>query len=101
MTGVQKMNEVSGTTKRKSRAQWDELMVAYEAGDLSQREFCKRHEVAYSTFGYWRKRLRSPVEPLARASEPLLELSPFGLGEDTAQWRVELDLGTGLVLRLR
>ena len=94
------MNEVLGRTERKSRAQWDELMVAYEAGELSQREFCKIHEVAYSTFGYWRKRLRSPVVPLARASEPLLELSPLAL-DDTSDWRVELDLGCGVMLRVR
>jgi len=94
------MNGESGTSERKSRVQWEELMAAYEAGDLSQREFCKCHNVAYSTFGYWRKQLRSPVDPLAGTSEPLLELSPLALG-DTTQWRVELDLGSGLVLRLR
>jgi hypothetical protein len=94
------MNQVSARAGRKSRTQWVELMAAYEAGDLSQREFCEQHDVAYSTFGYWRKRLRSPVTPLEPASEPLLELSPLTL-EATRDWRVELDLGSGLVLRLR
>ena len=70
------MNEVSDPWGRKSRAQWVELMATYESGDLPQRQFCERHEVAYSTFGYWRKRLRSPVTPLEAASEPLFELSP-------------------------
>lgn len=46
------MNEGSEQTARKSRTEWIELMALYEAGDLSQREFCERHEVAYSTFGY-------------------------------------------------
>ena len=100
MTGAQRMNEISETTERKSRAQWAELMAAYEAGNLPQREFCKRHGVAYSTFGYWRKRLASPVRPLARAAEPLLELSPLSL-DDTRDWRVKLELSSGLVLRLR
>jgi len=94
------MNEVSGLTERKSREEWAELMAAYEAGDLTQREFCKRHGVAYSAFGYWRKQLRSPSDLLSGTSESLLELSPLALG-DTPQWRVELDLGSGLVLRLR
>jgi len=98
--GAQKMNEVSEPGARKSRAQWVELMAAYESGDLSQREFCEKHDVAYSTFGYWRKRLRSPVTPLEVASEPLLELSPLALN-DASDWRVELELGSGLVLRLR
>jgi hypothetical protein len=91
------MTEVSETAERKSRADWIELMSVYEAGDLSQREFCERHEVAYSTFGYWRKRLHSPVAP---ASEPLVELSPLALG-DVREWRVELDLGCGVTLRVR
>ena len=92
------MTEVSETAERKSRAHWIELMSSYESGDLSQREFCKRHAVAYSTFGYWRKRLRSPVVP--SASEPLLELSPLALGNG-GEWRVELDLGCGVKLRVR
>lgn len=95
------MSDVSGKAGRKSRAQWVELMAMYEAGVLSQREFCEQHEVAYSTFGYWRKRLRSPTLPVMAVAEPLVELSPFGVADDTPPWRVELDLGCGLVLRVR
>jgi len=94
------MNEVSEQGTRKNRAEWVELMAAYEASDLSQREFCENHDVAYSTFGYWRKRLRSPVVSLKPASEPLLELSPLTLN-DTRDWRVELNLGSGVMLRVR
>lgn len=97
---MQKMNQVSERAGRKSRAEWVELMAAYEAGNQSQRDFCKQHEVAYSTFGYWRKRLRQAVLPVMPAAEPLVELSPFAL-EDTRDWRVELDLGCGVMLRLR
>ena len=70
------------------------------AGDLPQREFCERHEVAYSKFGYWRKQLNSPAVQSARTSEPLLDLSPLAL-EDVRKWRVELDLGSGVILRVR
>ena len=75
------MNGVSEPGVRKGRAQWIELMAAYESGDLPQRQFCERHEVAYSTFEYWRKRLASPAMPLARVVEPLLELSPVAFGD--------------------
>jgi hypothetical protein len=95
------MNQVSETAGRKSRAEWAELMAKYEAGDLPQREFCERSGVAYSTFGYWRKQLRSPALPMMpAAAEPLLELSPFGV-DDTMNWRVELDLGCGVKWRVR
>lgn len=93
------MSDVSEKQGRKSREEWVELMAAYEAGELAQREFCERHEVAYSTFGYWRKRLRSPVLP-SGTSAPLLELSPLAL-DDAGEWRVELELSSGLVLRIR
>ncbi len=94
------MSDISEKTGRKSREEWVELMAAYEAGDLPQREFCERHEVAYSTFGYWRKQLHSPAVQSARTSEPLLELSPLAL-DDVRKWRVELDLGSGVMLRVR
>ena len=94
------MNQVSERAGRKSRAEWVELMAAYEAGNRSQREFCDHHEVAYSTFGYWRKRLRQSVLPVIAAAEPLVELSPFAL-DDSRDWRVELDLGCGVMLRVR
>ncbi len=94
------MNQVAERVDRKSREQWVELMLAYEAGTLSQREFCERHEVAYSTFGYWRKQLCSPAVKPVRPSEPLLELSPLVSNEAT-EWRVQLDLGCGVMLRVR
>jgi hypothetical protein len=94
------MNEELGKSDRKSEGEWVELMAAYEAGDLPQREFCKAQGVAYSSFGYWRRRLRSQAPSLARAAAPLVELSPLPM-DDTGDWRVELELGGGLVLRLR
>ncbi|MDZ7768168.1 MAG: hypothetical protein U5K38_03350 [Woeseiaceae bacterium] len=60
------MNEVAAKSGRRSREEWLSLMSAYEAGDLSQREFCREQGVAYSTFGYWRKQLRAPAETFRR-----------------------------------
>jgi len=74
-------------------------MAQYEAGDLSQRLFCERHGVAYSTFGYWRKQLRRPA-PAESTSASLIEL-PMQPANDEQDWRVELDLGKGMVLRLK
>jgi len=96
------MEEVTRRPERKGRAEWLELMAAYEAGELSQREFCRMNGVAYSTFGYWRRRLRAaPAEALAATTPSLLELSSIAHGEGEAPWRVEIDLGAGVRLRLR
>ena len=94
------MNEVVAKSGRKSREEWLSLMSVYEGSDLSQRAFCKRHELAYSTFSYWRKQLRSPAEKSVLGSAPLLELSSFSLN-NSVDWRVELELGSGMCLRVR
>jgi len=101
IAGAQNMSEITERAGRKSRSEWVELMSAYEAGDLPQRAFCERHAVAYSTFGYWRKQLGSQGLPVACTTEPLVELSAFGFADDTAPWRVELELGCGVKLRVR
>jgi hypothetical protein len=81
-------------------------MASYEADDLSQREFCKKHAVPYSSFCYWRKQLSLEARPNTAA---LVEL-PASLAEqltsersssENSQWRVELTLGSGTILRIR
>ena len=86
------MSNTANSNTRRSRSAWEQLMAQYEAGDLSQRIFCEQHELAYSTFGYWRKQLRQPAS--------LIEL-PMLSTDESRGWRVELDLGKGMVLRLK
>ena len=86
------MPNTANSNTRRSRSAWEQLMAQYEAGDLSQRIFCEQHELAYSTFGYWRKQLRQPAS--------LIEL-PMLPTDESRGWRVELDLGKGMVLRLK
>ena len=86
------MSNTANSNTRRSRSAWEQLMAQYEAGDLSQRIFCEQHELAYSTFGYWRKQLRQPAS--------LIELPMLSIDESQC-WRVELDLGKGMVLRLK
>lgn len=90
----------NGQSTRRSPEDWAELMATYEASDLTQRAFCAEHGVAYSTFCYWRRRLRQEKNASDREGPTLVEL-PVLTGGDSGHWRVELDLGDGLVLRLR
>lgn len=91
--------ESSVRANRRSRDEWKRLMAAYEASDLTQRAFCAEQGLAYSTFCYWRRRLRQE-ESTDREGPTLVEL-PVLAGSASGDWRVELDLGDGLVLRLR
>ena len=74
-------------------------MEKYEASGLTQREFCERHQLAYSTFCYWRKQLLQATAS-DTASESLVELPVLAMAGPSA-WRVELDLGQGVILRLK
>ena len=84
-------------SKRRNHAEWERLMDDYERSELTQRAFCTQHDLAYSSFCYWRKRLRTPS---AAAAATLIEL-PMEPAEAIPSWRIEIDLGQGVVLRLR
>jgi len=86
-------------TARRSREEWARLMAAYEAGDSTQRAFCAEHGLAYSTFCYWRRRLGE--ERSASDEAPMLVELPVAAGSGAGEWRVELDLGDGVVVRLK
>jgi transposase-like protein len=94
------MPETTITTKpRHSRSDREQLIAQYEASGLKQRVFCKQHGLAYSTFCYWRKQLRQ-LPSIENHSEHLFEL-PTLLGDKDPDWRVELDLGHGVTLRMK
>lgn len=84
---------------RRSRAEWEQLMADYESGNQTQRDFCALHNIPYSSFCYWRKRLRTPVTDESKIPA-LIEL-PALVSETAPTWRFELDLGAGIVLRIR
>jgi hypothetical protein len=87
---------------RRSREEWERLMAEYEAGEVSQRVFCAQRGLAYSSFGYWRKQLRCALAAEGRPMPALVELPGWpGLAVEAAPWRIELDLGEGIVLRVR
>jgi hypothetical protein len=96
------MSQAPQTQSRRSQDDWNQLMTEYEAGELTQRQFCERHQLAYSTFCYWRKRLSAGAvgTELAATSVPLIEL-PLLPKRGQSDWRLELELGQGVVLRLK
>ena len=96
------MSQTPQAKRRRSQDDWSQLMTEYEAGELTQRQFCERHQLAYSTFCYWRKRLSAGAvrTEVAATSVPLIEL-PLLPKRGQSDWRLELELGQGVVLRLK
>lgn len=108
-----------GKTQRVRRAakDWETVMAQYAASGLSQEAFCAREQIALGTFGSWRARLRAQPLAMQKANQktkkvaavglPFLELvasasarPPFAQ-EELREFDIELDLGRGIVLRMR
>ena len=89
---------------RRNAAQWRELVDRYEREGRGREGFCAAHGLALSTlFDLWRRKLRGA--PAVREAEPkalFVELSnPAVPNPGAGFWEVELELGAGMVLRVR
>lgn len=40
-------------------AYWQQHIESWKKNGLSQRDYCKQHELTFSSFGYWRNRLKA------------------------------------------
>jgi putative transposase len=81
---------------RRDRAQWQRLIEEQAASGLTQQAFCTRRRVAYATFCTWKRRLGDDInaQPPGFVEVDLDEAPMPG-------WDVELELGEGIVLRVR
>lgn len=78
-------------------AQWKAILARYEESGLSQECFCAEQGLALSTFCNWRSRLRADGGS-GEKEPPFIELvAPLR----DRPWDMELDLGGGVVLRMR
>jgi hypothetical protein len=83
---------------RRDSNEWSSLLVEQGDSGLSQRAFCASKGVSLSSFCAAKRRLGMHLSPVARMDDfleiPVRSMSAPG-------WEVELDLGDGVVLRLR
>ena len=94
---------------RRTAAQWRKLIERFEQSGQTRGKFCAAHGLALSTFDLWRRKLgETPAAVEEDHPEALFveltnpaqtQASPISSG--TNEWEVELDLGAGVVLRLR
>ena len=89
-----KQNRRSGPSGR-TRGEWEELIGRFERSGVSRQRFCAEASVAVSSFDYWRRKLR---RERATTTDGFIELPAIS---SRPSWDVELDLGGGMVLRLR
>ena len=106
------MRRAGGTRHRARRtaAQWRKLIERFDRSGQTRGNFCAANGLALSAFDLWRRKPGATQAPadeappeslfveLTNATEPA-ELSRIAAG--TGGWEVELELGAGVVLRLR
>ena len=90
---------MAGRTRTVSRAlrrgveEWRTLLDDFDLHEGSQAEFCRLHGISQGSLFYWRSKLRQTEFVEIEAPDLAPDLAPG--------WDVELDLGDGMVLRLR
>ena len=88
---------------RRSREQWRELVARFEASGQTRERFCAEMGIGESTLRRWCSRLRERTPPAMSQAPVFVELpaEEKGPGAAVQPWEVELQLDTGVVLRLR
>lgn len=81
--------------QRRSAAEWRTIMARYEASGLSGEGFCEAEGIGKSASWRWRRRLANGDAGGSKAV--FVELA----GGPAPSWDAELDLGAGVVLRVR
>ena len=95
------MSEESGKRRiRRSASEWEGLVAEQAASGLSQRVFCEARELSVSAFGYHRRRVRNGGEGSGTAGRANFVAMPLTAGVDP-KVEVELQLGAGVILRIR
>ncbi len=92
------------TRVQRTKAQWKSLLEQYATSGLTQAAFCQKHRIATSSLCKWRKYFASQdaASDFIDITESLAKTpSPFGDSDRDDQWQVELELGRGVVLRVR
>lgn len=96
--------------RKRSASEWGALVRAYVKRTGTAPEFCREHGVAVSTLDWWRPRLdmtssssgvRSKSRPVAAAQPVSFIELPTIVCAVAVYWDIELELGEGMVLRLR
>jgi len=88
---------------RRTPEQWQQLIEQQVSSKLTQKAFCQKHSIRPATFGYWKRKLSAISSIDEQTSSSWLDLSDVlnaPKEHNFGSWKIELDLGNGMVLRL-
>lgn len=88
----------------RTKEQWKALVSEFESSDLIQAQFCRQKKISSSGLHKWRKYYAESItnsdfidisQPLSSQSHPVIPQ------DNNTAWQVELELGKGIILRVR
>ena len=94
------MSEEKRAVVKRSTDEWRSIMSRFERSGQSHREFCVAEDLAPSTFSWWRRKLGRTGSVGATVDAAVF----VELADDRPAapvWDAELELGGGVVLRVR
>ena len=94
------MAKVGGKRRRRSVAQWRALVERGQGSGLSVAAFCRAEAISPGSYFRWRERLAQDP-PVAATPDAAPKFIDIGTLSQRRGWDLEIDLGAGIVLRLR
>lgn len=85
--------------RRRTRAQWQQLIEGQPGSGLSISDYCAEHQLAVSNFYLWRKKLAAVANEEQGATH-WLSLTPGRVEGSCQDWQIELSLPGGVMLRM-
>jgi len=81
-------------------------VAQYESGSLTQKIFCQQHQISMGSLHKWRKRFKQNegMNDFIEISQTIVPTNPSlppVMEQNNSAWQVELELGQGMVLRVR
>ncbi len=94
---------------RRSAAQWQTIIQQYTKSGLSVTDFCQQASIGKVSFHKWHNRVKkSAANALSDSMGDFMEITPTREAvteprqvAHSTPWDIELDLGDGLICRLR
>jgi len=83
---------------RRSRPEWQSIIEAWQASQLSSRQFCSENNLPYASFCNWRRKLSQGSE-VDSESESFFKLFPVNESPGSG-WHITLKLGGDVELVL-
>lgn len=80
--------------RKKSRSDyWRGVLEKWSSSGLSQRRFCEERRISFSTFCYWRRRLRETSKSGSASAFIPVEIKPPRRGTGPSYYEVRLRSG--------